>query len=124
MDIFWPNDDVGRLVPRLRPRYRVLLASNTNAAHFGRFTEQFAGVLSPANFDHLCASHLGGCRKPEAGFFAYCQRHADADPAECVFIDDLPANVEAARSHGWHGIDYRPGDDLAAKLRAAGVLIG
>jgi glucose-1-phosphatase len=121
VDIFWRNDDVCRLVPRLKPRYRVLLASNTNDAHYRKFTEQFADVLG--HFDHLCASHFGGCRKPEPEYFAYCQRYAEADPSECVFVDDLPANVEAARSHGWHGIVYRPGDDLAAKLRAVGVAV-
>src|SRR6266849_709693 len=29
-DIFWPNEDVCALLPRLKPRYRLLLGSNTN----------------------------------------------------------------------------------------------
>ena len=122
VDIVWPNPEVIGLIPLLKPRYRLVLASNTNDAHFTKFTHQFADVL--AEFDHLCTSHRCGFRKPEAGFFAHCQHHAAAAPADCLFVDDLPANVAAARSHGWQGIDYpRPGT-LQADLEAAGVQFG
>ena len=119
-DIFWRNDAVCRLIPQLAKRYRLLLASNTTDAHFHKFTEQFADVLTP-HFAELCTSHKGRCRKPDAEFYAYCQGFANAEPGECVFVDDLAVNVEAARRHGWYGIVYRPTDDLAAKLREAGV---
>jgi putative hydrolase of the HAD superfamily len=122
VDIFWRNDEVCDLIPRLRPKYRLLLASNTNAAHYGRFAEQFAGVL--AHFDHLCTSFAAGARKPEPAYFAHCQRFAGAEPHECLFLDDLPANVEAAEKFGWKGIAYRADGTLEDKLRAAGVEIG
>src|SRR5438067_1671843 len=32
-DIFWPNPEVIALLPRFKPRYRLLLASNTNELH-------------------------------------------------------------------------------------------
>ena len=63
-------------------------------------------------------------RKPEPAFFAHIQQHAGAGPDECVFIDDLPTNVEAAERFGWRGIVYRPDGTLADKLRAAGVEVG
>lgn len=121
-DIFWRNDPVCELIPRLAGRYRLLLASNTNDAHFRQFTAQFADVL--AQFDHLCTSHAAGDRKPHPGFFAHVQRFAAADPGECLFIDDLPVNVEAGRRHGWAGLVYRPGDDLAAELGRFGIQAG
>lgn len=121
-DIFWPNPDVMALVPRLKPRYRLVLASNTNDAHFGRFAADYAAVF--AHFDHLGTSHRAGARKPEPAFFAHVQQFAHADPAECLFLDDLPVNVEAAQRFGWHGIVYRPDGTLPEKLRAAGVEIG
>lgn len=120
-DIFWPNPAVVEVIPTLRPRYRIGLASNTNEAHYTRYTRQFADVL--AHFGALCPSHLARSRKPEAEYFAYCQRHADADPTECVFVDDLAANVAAARSHGWKAILYRPDTDLVAELAAVGVVV-
>jgi putative hydrolase of the HAD superfamily len=121
-DIFWPNPDVIDLVPRLEPRYRLVLGSNTNDAHFGRFSRDYAAVF--ARFDHLGTSHRAGARKPQPEFFAHVQRYTQAEPAECLFVDDLPVNVEAAQRFGWEGIVYRPDGTLPQKLRAAGVEIG
>jgi len=122
VDIFWRNDPVCELIPRLAGRYRLVLASNTNEAHFGKFTAQFADVL--CYFDHLATSFRAGARKPHPDFFAYCQRHANTDPAGCVFVDDLPVNVVAGRRHGWAGVLYRPGDDLAEELGRLGIQAG
>ena len=93
-DIFWPNFELCELVPLLKPKYRVVLASNTTPAHFDAYAKQFADVLR--HFDHLGTSFAAGARKPEAAFFTHIQRHAHAEPGECVFVDDLPTNVEAA----------------------------
>ena len=120
--IFWRNFEVCDLVPLLKPKYRVVLASNTTRAHFDTYTKQFADVL--AHFDHLGTSFEAHARKPEPAFFAHIQRHADAESHECVFIDDLPTNVEAAEKFGWRGVAYRPDGTLADKLRAVGVEIG
>ena len=40
-----------------------------------------------------------------------------------VFIDDLPANINGARAVGFHGIVYRPGENLAGQLQRLGVLV-
>ena len=97
-DIFWPNPDVCGLIPRLHRRYQLLLGSNTNELHACQFRQQFADVLR--HFDALVLSHEIGARKPNAGFFEHCRRLAGCAPAECVFIDDLPANVAGARAPG------------------------
>ncbi|HEY1187221.1 MAG TPA: HAD family phosphatase [Gemmata sp.] len=120
--IFWRNNEVCDLVLHLKPRYRIVLASNTTRAHFDEYVKQFADVL--ARFDHLGTSFGARARKPEPEFFARIQEHTAAEPEECVFIDDLPTNVEAAERFGWNGIVYRPDGTLADKLRAAGVEIG
>lgn len=120
--IFWRNLEVCDLIPRLRPRYRVVLASNTTRAHFEEYSKQFADVLG--HFDHLGTSFGAGARKPEREFFAHIQQYAAAGPGECVFVDDLPTNIEAAERFGWKGIVYRPDGTLTDKLRAAGVEVG
>ena len=119
VDIFTANAEVCELIPRLKPRYRLALASNTNEAHYAKFTSQFAEVLS--HFDALCPSFHAGHRKPEASYFAYCQRFAKAEPKECLFIDDLAVNVEAAARHGWRTIRYMPGGNLEGQLSELGV---
>jgi putative hydrolase of the HAD superfamily len=118
-DIFWPNTDVCALVPLLKPRYRLLLGSNTTELHAQQFRRQFAATLEW--FDHLVLSYEIGVRKPLAGFFEHCVRRAECTPGECVFIDDLPANVAGAQACGLHGIPYRNCDDLCAQLTALGI---
>jgi glucose-1-phosphatase len=118
-DIFTPNPEVCDLIPRLARRHRILLGSNTNAIHSTQFRAQFAGVLG--HFAALVLSHEIGARKPDEAFFLHCHHLAEAAPAECVFVDDLPGNIEGARKVGFHGIVYRPGEDLTKQLRALGV---
>jgi HAD superfamily hydrolase (TIGR01509 family) len=117
--IFWANPEVCNLISRLKPRYRLVLASNTNEAHFRCYVKQFADVL--AHFEYLVASHHTGSRKPHREFFEYAKRHAGAEPHECVFVDDLPVNIEAANRIGFTGIVYTPNGTIHEQLRAAGV---
>jgi putative hydrolase of the HAD superfamily len=118
-DIFWPNHEVCRLVPRLKPRYRLVLASNTNEAHSARFRRTFADTLK--YFDALGMSFRAGSRKPHREFYEHCQTLAGCAPDECLYVDDLPANVEAARKFGWQAIVYRDYPDLLARLLQHGV---
>lgn len=118
-DMFSPNHDVCALVPRLRQRYRLVLLSNTNEMHCEQFSQQFADTLS--HFHTLIYSHEVGARKPQQRIYDICLEQTGAAPAECLFIDDLPANIAAAQRHGWHGVVYQRGDDLAARLAEYGI---
>src|SRR5262249_57322070 len=91
-DMFTPNEPVCALVPRLRPRYRLLLLSNTNDLHARQFTAQIADVF--AHFHKLVLSYEVGLRKPDPGIFRYCERVSDERPGEELFNDDLPTNAE------------------------------
>ena len=120
-DIFYaPNPDVVALLPRLKARYRLLLASNTNDLHAKQFIPQFADALRW--FEALLLSHEMGARKPHLQFFQHCQRFAGCPPEECLFIDDLAANVAGARSHGWQAIQYTGFEDLRNQLTRMGIL--
>jgi putative hydrolase of the HAD superfamily len=119
VDMFWPNEEVCALVPRLRPRYKLLLGSNTTELHSRHFVRQFADTLR--HFDGLVLSHEVGARKPRPEFFRHAERLAACPAEECLFIDDLPANVAGARAVGWQGIVYAKGTDLAAELEKVGV---
>jgi putative hydrolase of the HAD superfamily len=119
-DIFWPNPDVVALLPFLKGCYRLLLGSNTNELHARQFCRQFAEPLR--HFDALVLSHKIGVRKPKAGFFEHCQQVSGSAPHECLFIDDLPANIAGAQALGWQGIVYTSADDLHERLAALGIL--
>jgi putative hydrolase of the HAD superfamily len=118
-DVFWANPEVHDLIAKLKPRYRIVLGSNTNAIHAEQFLTQFADVLG--HFDAIVLSHEVGTRKPDADFYHHCVRQAQAEASECVFIDDLAPNIEGARAVGLHGILYRPDNGLAEQLRGLGV---
>jgi putative hydrolase of the HAD superfamily len=113
-DIFKPNPDVCALLPILKRDYRLLLGSNTNELHARRFRQQFADVLY--HFDGLVLSYEIGVRKPKPAFFETCQRLAGCAPGECLFIDDVLANVEGARACGWQGIVYLGIDELRQRF--------
>jgi putative hydrolase of the HAD superfamily len=119
-DIFWPNAEVCALLPVLKPRYRLLLGSNTNELHADRFRQDFAETLH--YFDGLVLSHEIGQRKPSPGFFEHCRQLADCAPEECLFIDDLPANVAGATTLGWQGIVYTNFPDLRQRLIGLGIV--
>lgn len=121
-DMFEPNPEVCGLVPELKGRYRLVLLSNTNDLHYRLFRGQFA--LTLAHFDHLVLSHEVGFRKPDPRIYAHCQGLAGTTAAGCLFVDDLPTNVDGARACGWQGLVYRRGDDLRRGLASAGFPVG
>lgn len=118
-EIFWPNADLCRLIPRLKSRYRLLLGSNTNELHALHYRQQFADVFQ--HFEHLIFSFEIGARKPRSEFFHACVEKAGCKAAQCLFIDDLPANIEGARACGLHGIVYRGMEDLQKQLERLGI---
>jgi HAD superfamily hydrolase (TIGR01509 family) len=118
-DMFTPNHEVCALVPALKLRYRLVLLSNTNELHALHFRRQFADTLD--HFDALVLSHEVGLRKPCADIYAHCHKIAGSTPRQCLFIDDLPVNVEAARACGWQGIVYHQGLNLSRELLRLGI---
>jgi putative hydrolase of the HAD superfamily len=119
VDIFTPNPEMCALIPRLKGRYRLALASNTNELHAAHFRPQFADVLR--HFDAVGVSYEAGARKPDRGFYAHCHTLIGAPPDRCLFIDDLPANVEGARAFGWQAVHFTGYPELLKQLRGHGV---
>jgi glucose-1-phosphatase len=118
-DIFRPNPEVCDLIPHLKKRYRLLLGSNTNEIHTRQFMAQFKEVLS--YFDDLVLSHKIQVCKPSAGFFQHCLALAQCPAQECLFIDDVPANVAGAQATGLKGLIYEPLGELPQRLRSFGI---
>lgn len=57
--------------------------------------------------------------KPDPGIYhLLCQRY-DLDPKTCLFIDDVPANVDGARQVGMHGHVFNGADGLQPVLMQA-----
>lgn len=54
--------------------------------------------------DDIVCSHEVGLAKPDPRIYVLCAARLGVRPEEIVFLDDVPANVEAARRLGWHGV--------------------
>ncbi|MFM8640755.1 MAG: HAD-IA family hydrolase [Planctomycetota bacterium] len=95
--------------------------SNTDASHW----EQLHSSDAFRRIRRRHASHLLGLVKPDAAIYRAFERHAGAAPADIVFFDDLPENVDAARACGWNAVQVDHAGDTAAQvldaLRALGV---
>lgn len=120
-DIFTRNPEICDLLPQLSRKYRLLLLSNTNDLHATWYRRQFAD-----DFQHLSGfifSHEVRASKPDRRIYAAAHRLTHAQPEECLFLDDLEPNVDAARAFGWKGIVYQHGNGLAEQLNAFGVEI-
>lgn len=59
--------------------------------------------------------------KPERGFFELAHEQFGLAGESVVFIDDHPANVQAARAFGWEPVLFRDIQQVAGDLKALGV---
>jgi len=101
--IFTEKHDTVALLRQLRSRYRIALLSNVNILHW----EHVAGRHAFMNwFDHPVASYAVGHRKPDAEIFRILLRRAGIPPARAVFIDDIEANVQAAKRIGLRAYQF------------------
>ena len=67
-------------------------------------------------FDAVVISAEVGMRKPEERIFRHAAGLLGLDPAECVFIDDIEANVQAAEALGMTGVLHTGPAATAARL--------
>lgn len=77
--------------------------------------------LFPGMFDIVVISGEVGMRKPEPRIFLHAARMLELEPAECVFIDDIQANVAAAEQAGFTGVLHTEAESTASRL---GTLLG
>jgi FMN phosphatase YigB (HAD superfamily) len=81
--------------------------------------------LFPELFDVVVISSEVGMRKPEPRIFLHAAVLLGLQPTECIFIDDIEANVAAAEQIGFTGVLHREPDDTAERVaQLLGVRLG
>ena len=75
-----------------------------------------------AQFDGIVVSGDEGVIKPDPRIFRILLERYAIAPHEAVFIDDNPANADAASALGVHGIHFRSPEALRDELAALGLL--
>jgi glucose-1-phosphatase len=104
-DIFEENEEMKRTLASLPGDVRLLLLSNTNEPH-KRWLFKTYDLFTP--FEGGVFSHEAKCMKPEDDIYRQLIEGFDLAPAECFYIDDLAANIEAGKRHGLHCYQYNP----------------
>jgi putative hydrolase of the HAD superfamily len=119
-EIFQPNEPMWRLVEALHGHYPLYLLSNTNCLHHEYVAREYEVF---EKFADGVFSYRAKLMKPEREIFALAIRQFGVEPGSTVYLDDLSANVEAARAAGLRAFQYHPDAhaDCLATLRAQGV---
>jgi 2-haloacid dehalogenase len=73
-------------------------------------------------FRHITVSGELKLVKPDPAIYRHVLAAAGKKAEECVFIDDSPKNVAAARELGFHAIHFTGPAPLAAELGRLGIL--
>jgi epoxide hydrolase-like predicted phosphatase len=81
--------------------------------------------LFPDLFDAVVISAEVGMRKPEPRIFLHAAGLIGLRPDECVFIDDIRANITAAQQLGFTGVLHSAADGTAERVaELLGIRLG
>jgi putative hydrolase of the HAD superfamily len=89
--------------------------SNTISLHWDKLRSP-TEYPSFALFEHLFASHLIKCAKPEKESFLFVARALNIQMSECLLVDDTPLNVDRAKAAGWKALLFRDAAQLKRDL--------
>jgi HAD superfamily hydrolase (TIGR01509 family) len=106
------------LFEKLSKTYRLALLSNTDPIHAAHMEAHYDFFRF---FPLRIYSCTVGASKPSPIIYLEALRGSKVQSSEAVYIDDIPAYVEAARSLGMAGIHYQSPEILRDGLRDLGV---
>jgi putative hydrolase of the HAD superfamily len=106
------------LFEKLSKTYRLALLSNTDPIHVAHMEAKYDFFRF---FPVRIYSCTVGASKPSPIVYLEALRGSKVQSSEAVYIDDISAYVEAARSLGMAGIHYQSREGLLESLRELGV---
>ena len=101
---------------KLKGLYRIHLLTDTVDLGRNRWVSKVDG-----HFENVFMSHVEKLRKPDKKAFLNALRKMRAKPEECVFVDDVAANVEAASRLGMRGVLFKSVDKLKEDFARLGI---
>ncbi|MBL8158874.1 HAD-IA family hydrolase [Candidatus Saccharibacteria bacterium] len=111
-----PNNDelLNYIKTDLKPKYKIGFLSNAA----DDWLDELFSKENQALFDDFVLSYQHGIRKPDAKIFQLAAQRLGVGPAECVFVDDVIAYCDGARSLGMTAIQYESFEQLKQDLAA------
>lgn len=121
MVAFWdiymgsPNEELIAYARALRPRYRTAILSNSfiGAREQEEKRYGFTSMVELAIY-----SHEEGVHKPDPRIYEIATERLGVAPAEIAFLDDVPANIDAARAFGIQGVLFTSTSQAIADIEA------
>jgi epoxide hydrolase-like predicted phosphatase len=114
---FFAGDVVDRSILEylrtLRPRFKVGLISNAWSDMRAYLVRKNLDEL----FDTLSISAEVGAAKPEARIYFHALEQAQVKPEAAVFVDDMPANIQACEAIGMKGILFQDPQEAMERLK-------
>ena len=98
---------------------RLVALSNWSAEMFPVALERFDFL---SWFEGIVISGEVGVNKPDPRIFAHLVGRFGIKPAESLFIDDSPSNIDAARALGFRAIQFTDAAELRRELVRLGLL--
>lgn len=108
------------ILAELRGRgYRLYALTNWSAETFPLARRRFEFLKW---FEDIMVSGEVGMAKPDPGIFELTIERCRLEPAQTLFIDDSPHNVEAGRKAGLHALHFQNPAGLRDDLTKLGLL--
>lgn len=118
---FRENKEMVALIERLGKLRPLYLLSNCNENHYS-FLERNYKV--GRHFQERILSFEVGMQKPDERIYHEVLRRSGLMAGDCLFIDDLEENVEAAQAIGMHTIQYKGSvSQLQNQIEATGLSV-
>ncbi|QEN08080.1 HAD family phosphatase [Oceanispirochaeta crateris] len=119
IDLYEPflDGNTEKLIRRIKRFCPVVCGTNTISEHYEYHLKKGDYQV----FDTVYASHLMGVAKPKPAFYQWILDREKVNPEEVVFADDLPENIEAARTLGIHSFLFTEADVFEKDLARAGI---
>lgn len=90
----------------------IYILSNASDA----FYEYFPQFLPLTYFDGVVVSADIHMLKPDPEIYTYLTDKYGLEPSECLFIDDMPQNVQGAKQAGLQAVRFENDYDLVRQL--------
>ena len=120
LECYAPIPGMFELVAELKEKGWPLYIVSDFPPCFEELKARFPGLFDC--FTGLAVSNECQVTKGDKGLFVYFLQKFSIDPAECVFIDDVPRLVENARSLGFQGIVVENAERLREQLVQMNIL--
>lgn len=116
-EIFFGGDQIDRsllaFIESVRPGLKTGVISNAWDGLRAYMLEQ--GFLAP--FDEVIVSAEVGILKPDPRIYHLALEKLGVQPAEAIFVDDMPENIAACEALGMHGVHFKTAEQALGDLQ-------